>query len=645
MRSFLSPWPTLVVLITLDAIWAQGEVVQGPDCHHAEAKIVRPEQESVWIRGEVGIGFDSMAWDGSTLTVQSLLSAEQGCKFLIFTEFQPRAGGSRRVVSRNTFEGSGRKEGVNLKMVNLEPGSYTTIVEAEPAGSMLPVRLDFKVQDKIEDLVEQNADGESVTVIGLMRVRNAERSIASSLQALSRFTHAIVMLDDSSEDGTVQQAQSVAEECRVEGLLLNAAGVRSQDRYSDMQRLLEAGRAMGGTHFVVVHSDEMLTTSFIDEGSSLWWDALAALKIGDSLTLSWVHMWKSMRYIRTDWLAVGHAARSLRYVDVAFRDDGRCSFLSNRAEYDDARPEDFWEGEGAPGWRHWGHGHDTRIFAWSRIPLDLKGGQVMLNRQPHMLMHFGYIDWQRARERMLMMRLETLKQQQHAPDSFAGQVMREVMDEGGVVGSPFTSMPLSNWTETGLDLVGAWGAEEDTLYKEVLARGEKQHARYPRPGRDGQGDNQRHIVFQAKGHRSSWYAAEIERLIGSSARLKQASHSLRWPTGRMPWPPTSPMVISEDHARAHGHAEAAERASARAAKIEGRAGDGGWGEVHHEVENAHVAGGSKVRLWGERLAPGAPRVSVLVATKRPGGMDATLASLGKQTRRDFEVDPLDLSSF
>ena len=629
------------MVLSLEAIGAQGEVLRGPDCHHAEARIVRPEQESVWIRGEEGMGFDSMAWDGSTLTVQLLLSAEQGCKFLVFTEYQPRVGGSKRVLSRNTLEGSGRKEGVNLKMVNLEPGLYTTIIETEPAGSMLPVRLDFKVQGSIEDLVEQNADGESVTVIGLMRVRNSERSIASSLQALSRFTHAIVMLDDSSEDGTVQQAQSMAEDCRVERLLLNTGG-RSQDRYSDMQRLLEAGRAMGGTHFVVVHSDEMLTTSFVDGGSSLWWDVLTALRIGDSLTLSWAHMWKSMRFVRTDWLGMGDAARSLRYVDVAFRDDGRCSFLSNRAEYDDARPANFWDGERGAGWRHWGHGYDTRRFAWSRIPLDLKGGQVMLNRQPHMLMHFGYIDWQRARERMLMMRLETLKQQHHAPDSFAGQVMREVMDEGGVVGSPFMAMPLSNWTEMGLDLVGAWGAEEDTFYKEVLAGAEEQHTRYPRTGRDGQGDNQYDRVFHSKGHRSSWYAAEIEKLIGSSARIKQASHSLRWPTGRVPSPLVAPTAISEDHAPAHGHEEVAERAAANTTNSAGGAGDGGWGERYYEVENAYVAGGSKVRLWGERLAPGAPRVSVLVATKRPGGMDATLASLGKQTRRDFEVDALNL---
>ena len=73
------------------------------------------------------------------------------------------------------------------------------------------------------------------------------------------------------------------------------------------------------------------------------------------------------------------------------------------------------------------------------------------------------------------------------------------------------------------------------------------------------------------------------------------------------------------------------------------AGDGGWGERHYEVENAYVAGGSKVRLWGERLAGGAPRVSVLLISKRPGGLDATLASLGKQTRRDFEVDSLNHS--
>ena len=37
------------------------------------------------------------------------------------------------------------------------------------------------------------------------------------------------------------------------------------------------------------------------------------------------------RYARADWMMQHRGPRSLRYVDVAFRDDGRCSYLSNKA--------------------------------------------------------------------------------------------------------------------------------------------------------------------------------------------------------------------------------------------------------------------------------------------------------------------------
>ena len=61
--------------------------------------------------------------------------------------------------------------------------------------------------------------------------------------------------------------------------------------------------------------------------------------------------------------------RSLRVVDIAFFDDGRCSYASNRAGLD---------GPYAPP----RHGHDTRKFGWSRIPLDLQGRQVCLSVRP-----------------------------------------------------------------------------------------------------------------------------------------------------------------------------------------------------------------------------------------------------------------------
>jgi hypothetical protein len=79
------------------------------------------------------------------------------------------------------------------------------------------------------------------------------------------------------------------------------------------------------------------------------------------------------RYARADWMMQHRGPRSLRYVDVAFRDDGRCNYLSNKAlDSGTAR-----------------HSHDSRAFDLSRIPRDLPGSQVEIRSDTHALLHTG----------------------------------------------------------------------------------------------------------------------------------------------------------------------------------------------------------------------------------------------------------------
>lgn len=166
--------------------------------------------------------------------------------------------------------------------------------------------------------------------------------------------------------------------------------------------------------------------------------------------------------------------------------------------------------------------------------------------------------------------------------------MKEVMDEGGAQGVVF------NWTLMGFDLVSAWGAEEDTKYKEVLTM---QDAWFSGSNTD------KETVYLVnpeskwyKNPESNWYLAAAGALAASSESLRRASSALRWPLG-VPPPDTR----------------------------------------EYFVESRISPGGRRVKLGGEAVAEGAPRVTVMIATKRPGGMDAVLASLGRQTNRDFEV--------
>jgi hypothetical protein len=169
----------------------------------------------------------------------------------------------------------------------------------------------------------------------------------------------------------------------------------------------------------VIHGDEILSSSLATDGA--WFKAMRSLDVGESLTLPWLHFWKSLRYARADymiwmggwvggrvggwagarvracacvcvcryaradgiicfyryaradWMMQHRGPRSLRYVDVAFRDDGRCNYLSNKAlDSGTAR-----------------HSHDSRAFDLSRIPRDLPGSQVEMRSGTHALLHTG----------------------------------------------------------------------------------------------------------------------------------------------------------------------------------------------------------------------------------------------------------------
>ena len=107
--------------------------------------------------------------------------------------------------------------------------------------------------------------------------------------------------------GTLQAVESVADACRVaEVLTSEGAGGWNPDRYRDMDRLLVVGRALGGTHFVVLHGDEALSVGWLETGQ--WGVVLAMLRRGDSLSVAWAHFWKSLFYVRADWLLVGEVS-------------------------------------------------------------------------------------------------------------------------------------------------------------------------------------------------------------------------------------------------------------------------------------------------------------------------------------------------
>lgn len=98
-------------------------------------------------------------------------------------------------------------------------------------------------------------------IIGLMAVRNESAIIVPCLRAMAEYTDAIIVLDDASQDNTIQMIESVAKECRVAQIICKPKDMWVRDERADKSSLLYAGRALGGTHFVLLDADEMFTAN------------------------------------------------------------------------------------------------------------------------------------------------------------------------------------------------------------------------------------------------------------------------------------------------------------------------------------------------------------------------------------------------
>ncbi len=182
-------------------------------------------------------------------------------------------------------------------------------LEYHPNDQHLKNNLKFYIEHKIASKKK---------VVGLIPARNESKIIEQCLRALSLYTDAIVYLDDASDDNSVAIVKSVATKYRVEKIIRKK--IWKRDEPGDRNALLKAGREIGGTHFIVIDADEMLTANCLQDN----WIAkqIDALQPGDRLMLNWIHLWKSPDFYRADegW--------RYRYKDFAFCDDGQCCYSS-----------------------------------------------------------------------------------------------------------------------------------------------------------------------------------------------------------------------------------------------------------------------------------------------------------------------------
>lgn len=190
-------------------------------------------------------------------------------------------------------------------------------------------------------------------IVGLLPARNESIFITQCLKALSLHTDAIVYLDDASTDNTVALVEALAKECKVERIIRKKNWYR--DEPGDRNALLQAGRDIGGTHFIVIDADEMLSANCLE--NNFLRNKILSLQPGDILGLNWVQLWrtiKSYRFDRSVW--------TWNYKDFIFCDDGKCSYSS-------------------------------QFIHTKRTPTNLKGKTFILEGYTYGMLHFQFVNW------------------------------------------------------------------------------------------------------------------------------------------------------------------------------------------------------------------------------------------------------------
>jgi glycosyltransferase involved in cell wall biosynthesis/Flp pilus assembly protein TadD len=235
---------------------------------------------------------------------------------------------------------------------------------AKPANKPGSQANGHVVQDNVHDVAvvpafvqspssTQIVPGKKPKIVGLVPGRNEASRLPFCLRALARYADAIVYLDDASEDDSVKVVESLATECRIERILRKDKWHR--DEPGDRNKLLAAGREIGGTHFVSVDADEAFTANCAD--NDFLRKLILNLMPGDQIAVNWIQLWRGVDQFRFDG-----SVWTWNYIGVIFCDDGQCSYSSE-------------------------------FVHTPRVPGNISGQCYRLPGYTYGLMHFQFVNW------------------------------------------------------------------------------------------------------------------------------------------------------------------------------------------------------------------------------------------------------------
>ncbi|PKN03215.1 hypothetical protein CVU75_03420 [Candidatus Dependentiae bacterium HGW-Dependentiae-1] len=123
------------------------------------------------------------------------------------------------------------------------------------------------------------------------------------------------MLDDVSTDNTVAIVESLVKECHIERIIKKTIWLR--DEPGDRNKLLLAGREIGGTHFIMLDADEMITATCLK--NNFLRNKILTLEPCDRIMMHLIRLFSSINQFKKEAI--------LKF--FIFCDDNESLFVSN----------------------------------------------------------------------------------------------------------------------------------------------------------------------------------------------------------------------------------------------------------------------------------------------------------------------------
>lgn len=174
---------------------------------------------------------------------------------------------------------------------------------------------------QLREIAARDSSGKKL--VALVELRNVERTVSTFLQSLSLWVDAIVVLDDHSSDSTRTVVMREALSGSPVDVLIKKSGAWIREELRDRQVLLNIGRYVNGTHFVLPDYDEFFSFNCV-QGNVLR-DRVLSLSPGESLYLPWIELWKSTSLHRVHCIDKSMNFL-LRRQTIIFADDGSTQY-------------------------------------------------------------------------------------------------------------------------------------------------------------------------------------------------------------------------------------------------------------------------------------------------------------------------------